>query len=314
MRVSVFVFVVLLHAVLASADRASLAPHPLPRLAANSLGQATPSFLDRVRQAAPHCIDGPIPVYCSPGAEARARALQDMLVKAAAFYRESLGVSTPLTLAVLDRAAWKTVNDGVPYGMPFVDQRVVVLPARREGVVVDTYMAHAANLPDAVTKAVDESKRPFAAHVEEIVDLIGYHELGHVYVSELGVEPHSRWFGEMLATYVAYAFLWERLPSLAKTWQIVTQSDSRIVPAHRSLAAFERLYLGVGAANYVWYQDRFAEHVITIFPTERLEFLRRVRDAFPSDAQEKPTLDEVLDRLEKIRPGFKGWAAKLSAG
>jgi hypothetical protein len=54
-------------------------------------------------------------------------------------------------------------------------------------VVADAIMAHASKLPDAVAKAVESSRRPFTAHVAEMVDLIGYHELGHLYVGELGI-------------------------------------------------------------------------------------------------------------------------------
>jgi hypothetical protein len=201
----------------------------------------------------------------------------------------------------------------VPYGMPFVNQQVMVLPFRQEGAVVSAYMAQANHLPDAVVKAVESSKRPFATHVTEMVDLIGYHELGHLYVGELGIAPHNRWFSELLATYFAYAFIEERHPRLATTWRIVSQSDSLTVPKHRSLADFERLYLGVGADNYVWYQDRFSERVFAVFATQRLEFLRKVRHAFPRPANEKLTLDQVLERVEKIQPGFKAWAESLVA-
>jgi hypothetical protein len=80
-------------------------------------------MLDVVRQVVPMRLDGAIPAHYSPGAEARARSLQDMLVDAAAFYRDRLGLAPALTLAVLDPAAWKTVtNGGVPYGMPFVNE------------------------------------------------------------------------------------------------------------------------------------------------------------------------------------------------
>ena len=281
--------------------------------AGEGLSQPVSAFLDGVRQAAPLRIDGPIPVHHSTGADSRARTLQDMLANAAAFYRERLGVSATLTLAVLDPAAWKTVtNDAVPYGMPFVNEGVMVLPFRQEGAVVDAYMAHANDLPDAVVKAVEGSRRPFATHITEMVDLIGYHEMGHVYVGELGIAPHNRWFSELLATYFAYAFIAERLPSLARTWQIASQSDSHTAPKHRSLADFERLYMGVGADNYVWYQNRFSERVFAVFATDRLEFLRKVKNAFPRQSNEKLTLDQVLERVEKIQPGFKAWAVSLN--
>jgi hypothetical protein len=185
----------------------------------------------------------------------------------------------------------------------------VVLQFRQEGVVVDAYLAHAKALPDVARKAVEASKQPFATHVREMVDLIAYHELGHIYVDEFGIEPHTSWFSELLATYFAYAFIAERRPDLAKTWEIVSLSDSQTTPRHRSLADFERLYLEVGAGNYAWYQGRFSERVFAMPGTDRLEFLRKVKDAFPSQATEKLALEEVLERVETISAWLQGLGA-----
>jgi hypothetical protein len=281
---------------------------------AHTPGQTTPSILDAVRKAAPQRVDGPIPTYVSPGAEQRARDLQGMLGKSGAFYRERLGLSPSFTLALLDPPAWKAVtSDAIPYGLPFVDERVMVLPFRQEGAIVTGYMSHASRLPEDVIKLVKASRRPFAAHVAEMVDLVGYHELGHLYVSEWRIEPHARWLSELLATYFGYAFMAERLRDKARTWEIVSRSDARAMPEHRSLVDFERLYMSVGADNYIWYQNRFSERVFAVFALERLDFLRKVKDAFPSRPNETLTPDQVLERLETIRPGFKAWAASLEA-
>ena len=186
----------------------------------------------------------------------------------------------------------------------------MVLPFRQEGAVVTGYMANASRLPGDVVRLVDASRRPFAAHVADMVDLVGYHELGHLYVGEWGINPHTRWFSELLATYFGYAFMAERLPDLARTWEIVSRSDGGNTPQHRSLADFERLYTGVGADNYIWYQGRFSERVFAVFATERFDFLRKVKDAFPR-GPEKLAADQLLEQLENIQPGFKAWAASL---
>lgn len=103
----------------------------------------------------------------------------------------------------------------------------------------------------------------------------------------------------------------ERLPDLARTWEIVSRSDGGNTPQHRSLADFERLYSGVGADNYIWYQGRFSERVFALFATERFDFLRKVKDAFPRGSKDKLAPDQLLEQLEKIKPGFKAWAAAL---
>ena len=281
---------------------------------ARTPGQSTPSLLDAVRSAAPQRVDGPIPAHFSQGAEQRARDLQGVLAKASAFYRERLGVSPTFTLALLDPPAWKSVTGG-PYGLPFVNGSppVMVLPFRQEGAIVTGYMANASRLPGEVVKLVEASRRPFAAHVADMVDLVGYHELGHLYVGEWGINPHTRWFSELLATYFGYAFMAERLPDLARTWEIVSRSDAGNTPEHRSLADFERLYSGVGADNYIWYQGRFSERVFAIFASERLDFLRKVKNAFPRGPNERLPPDQMLEQLEKMWPGFNAWAMSLEA-
>jgi hypothetical protein len=283
-------------------------------LSALTAAQTAPSVIDAVQKAAPQRIDGPIPAHVSGGAEQRAKELQAMLVSGMAFYEERIGVSPTFTLALLDPPAWKAVvGDSVPYGLPFVSRGVMVLPYQKEGAIVTGYMAHASYLPEEVVKLVEASRRPFAAHVADMVDLVGYHELGHLYVREWGIKSDTRWFGELLATYFGYAFMAERKPDLARSWEIVSKSDARTTPQHRSLADFERLYSGVGAGNYIWYQNRFSERVFAVFRTEGLDFLRKVKDAFPSLANETLTSDEVLVRLEKIRPGFRAWATSIEA-
>jgi hypothetical protein len=85
-------------------------------------------------------------------------------------------------------------------------------------------------------------------------------------------------------------------------WQIASRSDCHAIPAHRSLADFERLYVDVGPDNYVWYQDRFSDRIFAVFPIQGLEFLRKVKDAFPRNETEKLTLDQVLDRVRLELP------------
>jgi hypothetical protein len=274
--------------------------------------EQAPSLLDAVRDAAPHRLEGAIPAHFSEGAEQRARDLQALLFQEAQFFQHRLGIKTEVTLAVLNPSDWKQVAGDIPYGFPFVQNRVVFLPFKQEGVVANGYLRNEPRLPARVRELVRLSGRPFPAHVATMVDLIGFHELGHTYVSDYGIRPHARWLGEMLATYFGYAFMAERRPDLARSWDIVAMSDADIEPKHRSLADFERLYMGVGPGNYVWYQGRFAELAAEICRSEGLEFIRKVKAAFPREREETLPLDAVLERLEQIRPGFRVWASSLS--
>ena len=274
--------------------------------------EQAPSLLDTLRKVAPHRLEGAIPAHFSEGAEQRARDLQALLFQEAQFFQDRLGIKTDVTLAVLNPSDWKHLAGEIPYGFPFVRERVVFLPFKQEGVVANGYLRNADRLPARVQELVRLSGRPFPSHVATMVDLIGFHELGHTYASDYGIRPHARWLGEMLATYFGYAFMAERRPDLARSWDIVAMSDADIAPKHRSLADFERLYMGVGPENYVWYQGRFAELAAEISRSEALEFIRKVKASFPRDREETLTPDAVLERLERIRPSFRAWAASLN--
>lgn len=136
--------------------------------------------------------------------------------------------------------------------------------------------------------------------------LVGLHELGHTCTRGFGIRVPSRWAGEMLATYFAYAYVREHDPKQAEVWDGILRADRDAVrPKHTTLADFDRLYFGVGAQNYIWYQGRFQQMVRQVYDAQGLNFLRAVRDAFPAGEAGPPTPEEAMEWFEKIYPGVK---------
>lgn len=274
---------------------------------------AQPSALDQVLGLGLDSLAAPLPVYHRAEQRARAAEVQAILRQGARFFADSLGLETPVRVALLGRADWDRVSQ-VPYGVPYVRGGVVFLPATPDGAIAADFLRLEPGASERVRALVAATGVSFADNARRMTDLIGYHELGHGYTSRYGIRPHARWFSEFLATYFAYAFLERTNPRLARSWEAMLRAKlDAPAPAHTSLDDFERLYLGVGPENYNWYQAAFALEAAEVFRAEGLGFLARVRERFPAGAGgEALPAAAVLERLEAIRPGFRAWGEQLA--
>jgi hypothetical protein len=255
---------------------------------------------------------GDVPTYYSPGFDERARTLQRLVEEGQRFFADSLGLRAPVHLAVLSEADWSRITP-TPYTVPFYSPgaKVIVLPATTAGIIVDDYLAARPRLPADRLRRIEAAGFSYEAGAHAMVDLIGYHELGHLYTPAYGIRTPGHWLNEFVATYFAYSFLRRARPDLAELWDGIVQPAPDARPAHTSLADFDRLYFGVGPENYFWYQGIFAAKVSEVFDHHGLGFLPALRDAFPADQPGRLTDDEVLGRLDRLHPGFGDWAARL---
>jgi hypothetical protein len=270
-------------------------------------------MLESVHRLQLDSLAGTVPVYFSPGYDKRASRVRAMLEEAAAYFSDSLDTPVAYTLAVLDERHWGALREGLPYGIPYTsigEPWLVVLPAQPERSIV--YHEHRKHSDEAVA--------------ERFVDLIGFHELGHLYTVEY-LYPHLAgesapfgWFEEMLATYFAYAFLRSVYPEWAAIWDAVI--DRTVVFAdqqpHTSLIDFEeqqsdisRTPKGAVPSNYGWYQAVFHQRVRDVFQQQGLTFLVRIKSELPWKRLEEWTTEQLLTDLEGIAPGFLQWARQL---
>jgi hypothetical protein len=279
-----------------------------------SAQEATP--LQKVQDLKNPSFTKTITVYYSPGYEKRAKELQSMVEDAMRFYERNLKVKVELSLAVLTQDQWKHVRS-VPYGLPNVSSppHVAFLPATADGVVTADALSLKSNLSPATLKKLKSSGYTFEQAAVKFVDLIGIHELGHTYAVSLGLVPPrpNKWFSEFLASYFAYAYLREKHPKLATLFHVMA-ADLALEgprPKYTSLEDFELLYSGVGPKNYGWYQGKFFQGVAQVYDAKGLSFIAEVLKAFPAAEGESLPVDVVLQRLEKISPGFIEWSKDL---
>lgn len=292
-----------------------LALTPLAAAAQPAGEQAPPPMVEQVRGLGLDSLAGPLPVHYSAGYGARAREVQGILREGARFFTDSLGLSdNPVRVALLVQADWERVSR-VPYGVPFVQGGVVVMPAAGDGPIVADFLAAEPHASAAAHARVAQTGVSYADNARRMTDLIGFHELGHGYTTAYGVQTHARWFSEFMATYMAYAFLERMRPPLARGWEAMLQAKLDAPrPTHTSLATFDSLYIRVGPENYNWYQAAFALQAAEVFRAEGLGFLPKVRAAFPvQPGAPRLSGDEVMARLETLHPGFRAWADRLAA-
>jgi hypothetical protein len=274
------------------------------------------STLERVKSLNTPVLKKELTVFYSPGFESRAEEVAPLIEDARDFYRKKLGFNVDLSVALLDRAQWEKMTR-VPYGLPFFSEppHVAFLPATHDGVVAaDTLALRNAATPKMLSR-LRSAGYTFDQAAAKTVDLIGLHELGHTYAFQLGIRDGrpNKWLNEFLASYFAYAYLRERKPRLATVFQVMTAETSAVAPPqkHTSLSDFEKYYVGVGPSNYGWYQGRFFARVAEVYDAKKLAFIKEVGVAFPASGSAVLPIDTVLDRLEKIAPGFKAWAATM---
>src|SRR5262249_56141860 len=174
---------------------------PVPQLkAVRELG--VPSFTKKVT------------VYYSEGHEKRAKELSGLIEDGMRFYEEKLKIKAELSIAVLSKADWERVVDGIPYDFPFVSAapHVVMLPATHDAAVVKMVTELRGKASSATLKKIEKAGFTFEQGAERLVDLISLHDLGHVLTHAYGIRYPSLWSYEFLATYFGYAYLREAHP------------------------------------------------------------------------------------------------------
>ena len=265
----------------------------------------TDSTLIKVQALALDSIHTPFPTYYSAGTEERAEELGALLMSASLALKETLGIETEFSVAVLSEADWLNVWP-FPYGLPYVslgEPWVVVLPANPTNSVLYPLFSNILAQED----------------VSPMIDNIGFHEVGHIYISTYlyasggKTMPALRWFDEFLAQYLAYATLHRVSPERAQIWDTYTKRSLETSdPMYTKLTEFDEQYYQYlatpdGTMNYGWYQSVFASQAAAVYDEQGMEFLRQLKESLPWESALDWTTPEVLNALEALEPGFKAW-------
>ncbi|MCL4870834.1 MAG: hypothetical protein KJ063_17895 [Anaerolineae bacterium] len=252
------------------------------------------------------CIeDYPFPVRFSTGARPRAVQIAARLEQAHRYLSEVLAFDPELRLLVLSPADWFAYTTYPLYGMPHYTARDTIImgdePASfwqgvvgmLDGVLNPTQRAEAETTYGTVDGQFDMST---------FADLIAVHELGHLFHEQVPFAFPRLWLREMFCNLCVQAYLADREPEQLPRWTLLP-ARMMAVPVdrvrHRSLDDFERLYVGVGPVNYVWFQFRLAAAARELYDAAGVDALRRLYQTFA--AHENESTDQQLAELLEER-------------
>jgi hypothetical protein len=177
-----------------------------------------------------------------------------MIEEAVTFFEESIDLRKDVNLAVLSPEHWQQITP-LPYGVPFAspEAQAIILPAE-DGAITEIFQSMYPLYPEDRLTRIEAAGFSFNAGVRKKVDLIGFHELGHLLVHPYGIATSSPWLNEFLATCFSYAFLRTNYPHLADMYMAFAVFPSTYQPGYTSLDDFDEHYTGVGFENYGWYR------------------------------------------------------------
>jgi hypothetical protein len=136
--------------------------------------------------------------------------------------------------------------------------------------------------------------------------LVGLHELGHQYMRELEISEPVHWFQEMMANFIADAFLTDVSPSDALLWQVVMKAyETNLKPTNRT---FSGIHKG-NQENYVWWQGNITLIAHEVYMKYGLDFLQKLRKLNNVKIFHEDDLAFII-ALDEIAPGFEQWAEK----
>lgn len=250
-------------------------------------------------------LGGTVPTYHVLGQASRAQLIQSMLEDAVVFFQDHLGVFADLSFALLGPTEWSVVSGDIPYGLPWVSDApyITVFPA-----TLDHPMGRLIMQNIAQSDTLLNLPRSHEHIADDFISLIGFHELGHVITEHYGIKPPTHWVSELLASFIAYAFMKVKQPHQATLWDAVCELFPQVItPHHTTLTDFEALYAGVGFENYLWYQGLFQRRVCELYQAHGLDFLPMVKHALTENGGPQDTDPLFLATMEQISPGFQTW-------
>lgn len=270
-------------------------------------------FVHILQQRGFPMLEGRIPVFYSEGFQSRASMLQAQVEEMLRFYRDNLGLDTQLYIAVLNQPDWESVTSLVPYGMIGVagNPPVAGIPAAPGGEIYNSAMSLESSLSDEIEQAIQDAGCTYQEAVGIFIDLIAFHEVGHLLIDEYGINTPAKWLNELTASYFSYVYMIETNPTFQLVWnQVATNAYlHHVEPDYRTLVDFEKLYLRVGSHNYCWYQAVFNQRVQQIGSSQGIEFIKKMKELFPAQPESTDRMEFItlLRRLEAIAPGFQQW-------
>ena len=256
--------------------------------------------------------EGKVTAYYPASIEKQAKSIQSLLEKAVDYYNKQLNINFPITVVLFGpeefaRFTKERYGKANPYNefLPFVTSgppKVMCLPAMG-GSALDNLTQMALKKSPSLTKQLNLSIPEIS---QRFTALVGLHELGHQYIGELEICQAVHWFQEMMANFIADAFLTDVSPTDALIWQVVNEAyETNLMPANRT---FSGIHKG-NQENYVWWQGNITRRAHEVYMKYGLDFLQKLKKLSNVKIYHEDDLAFII-ALDEIAPGFEQWAEK----
>ena len=239
----------------------------LPSVCAQQTGniKRNKEILDSVfRSENLEALHGNASIFYTAGFDVRAKTIQKLFNNSIDFYTNIFPEKKFLVpVYLLDKPDWNKLHFFYPYGLPFYEPTygILVVPAEKDALAKLAGLKDIPKTPDSVLTGLDHQP---------------LHELGHYFFFTLNNIYKEKWFNEFLATYFLICYVKEKNlePDMETTLEDELKADSQ--EPHKSLNDFENLYFGVGPKNYGWYQNKFAQLALKLYPQFKTDLIKKV--------------------------------------
>ena len=253
-------------------------------------GPAVPGLPDALAHRADPIAHGLVPlpwfafdVASSAGCRAAAARLARRAEHAYWLLRQTLDVSPPLRLAVLDRAAWRALPDAPPFGVMHVDgDGVLVVGAEPAGAWcgVSAWLAEHLDVQALarLTHVHGEDPRTRGPALGPLAEALIAHEIGHVFAHAAGARFPTRWLAEAFANYAMVAALGETDPAGLRRLGSLADAAETLDHHLPSLEQFEASFGRMGVIPSVLAQLALTRGVYQTYAAVHTAGLRRMLD------------------------------------
>lgn len=239
------------------------------------------------------------PTFGSRGVEDRAGALAALAADAYDYLATLLGFRPSLQVLVLSETDWKSKGEAT-YGLPhslFGKSSIVVAGTEAPFWSQVAELIGAADRPELVSTYGEVDGR---VSLGRFFDLLAVHEMSHIFSGGAMTFPRF-WLSELFANLCLHAWVSERVPDSLPLLLTLARLGAKLPPSrwrHGTLEDFERLYVGVGNANYAWYQFRFHLEAAAVYERAGPDAIVRLYAAFHLDGA------ALAQRLAAVDPGL----------
>lgn len=213
-----------------------------------------------------------VPVYTSPGGEARARAIADRTNRTLAWLGSLVEMPSPPPLFVLDAGNWDNVALLPQYGLAHVNRTRIVIGQEPSGMWTLIRDSVWPDLSDAGRQRL-QNVYGSPPDLGRFADLVISHELTHLADrpswldldasgrSWSADEPRLLWFTELFANLGLHGYVVEREPESLPVLEAVFEVIGGTAPARWPFHRLDEMHESVASpdmdgTNYLWYEFR----------------------------------------------------------